>query len=213
MELRQWSGRRLAMASVVVMLGMAAPAPSARWDFESDAVGGPAKGFATGVGRWEVAEHGGSKVLAQKAVNDDPVFNVALVDGSSFQDVDVSIRVKPDSGKFDQGGGVVWRARDKDNYYVARYNPLENDFRMFLVENGRRTQLDHADAPSDKNWHTIRIETRGKEIAGWLDGVRLLTVTDRTFLGAGKIGVWSKADARSFFDDLTAAEITPPTTP
>ncbi|WP_165072923.1 hypothetical protein [Paludisphaera rhizosphaerae] len=188
---------------------LAATAPAPRWNFEADPLGGPAKGFTTGVGRWVVEERDGSKVLAQQAANDDPVFNVALVDETSYQEVDVSLRVKADAGEFDQGGGVVWRAKDKDNYYVARYNPLENNFRMYLVENGRRTQLDHADAPGDKNWHTIRITAKGKQIAGWLDGVRLLTATDRTFLGAGKVGVWSKADARSFFDDLTATEVSP----
>jgi len=180
------------------------------WDFESDAPGRPAKGFAVQVGRWEVAMDGENHVLTQLAESPKKVYNVALVEGSSYQHLDISVRVKPNAGVIDQGGGVVWRAKDKDNYYIARFNPLEDNFRAYKVEGGRRTQLDHADVPGDLGWHTIRIRMRGREITGWLDGKKLLVAEDDAFPDAGRVGVWSKADARSHFDDLKAESLPAP---
>ncbi|APW61918.1 hypothetical protein [Paludisphaera borealis] len=206
MRVRNMFGGGLCAAALVVMLGAAA-APAGDWDFESDAVGKPAKGFATEVGRWEVALDGDNHVLAQLAENENRVFNVALVEGTSLKDLGVSVRVKPKAGKLDQGGGVVWRAKDKDNYYVARFNPLEDNLRLYKVENGKRTQLDHADAPGDRDWHTLKITMQGREITGWLDGKKLLVAEDSTFPDAGRIGVWSKADAQSYFDDLKAEAV------
>lgn len=196
------------MLVLAVMVGTAAGAAHvAIWDFESDAVGKPAEGFTAEVGRWEVAQDGGNHVLAQLAENGNRVYNVALVDGTSYKDVDVSVRVKPGAGKLDQGGGLVWRAKDKDNYYIARFNPIEDNLRLYLVENGRRTQLDHADIVGDRDWHTLRITMTGRDITGWLDGKKLLIAEDSTFPDAGRIGVWSKSDAQSFFDDLKAGEV------
>jgi hypothetical protein len=188
----------------------AAFAAAGAWDFESDAAGGPARGFAVAVGRWEVAKDGENHVLAQLAASGRREYNLALAEGASYQHVDVSVRVKANAGEVDQGGGVVWRAKDKDNYYVARYNPLEDNFRAYKVEDGRRTQLDHADAPADRAWHTIRITMRGREITGWLDGKKLLVAEDSTFPDAGSIGLWSKADAQSYFDDLKAEALPAP---
>lgn len=185
---------------------VAADAAKKAWDFEADAPGMIARGFTNEVGRWEVAEDVGNHVLAQRAENEDRVFNVTLVDGTNYKDLDLSVRVKALAGKNDQGGGLVWRARDRDNYYIARYNPLEDNLRLYKVENGRRTQLDHADVPGDRGWHTLRITMSGREILGYLDGKRVLVAEDSTFPDAGKIGLWSKSDAQSYFDDLTVAE-------
>ncbi|MDG3007858.1 family 16 glycoside hydrolase [Paludisphaera mucosa] len=202
--------RRRAAAGLAAVAALAASAAPERWDFERDAVGAAARGIRAEVGRWEVAEAGGSHVLAQRAESPKPTFNVALVDGTSYRDVDLSVRVRADAGAIDQGGGIVWRAKDRDNYYVARYNPMEDNLRVYKVESGRRTQLDHADAPGDKNWHTLRIVMTGREITGWLDGVKLLVAEDSTFPDAGRIGLWSKSDARSSFDDLTATVVATP---
>jgi hypothetical protein len=91
------------------------------WDFEADTPGAIAKGFTNEVGRWEVATDGGNHVLYQKAKNDDDTFNVALVQGTSDKDLDFSVRLRAFAGNLDRGGGVVWRAKDRKNYYVARY--------------------------------------------------------------------------------------------
>jgi 3-keto-disaccharide hydrolase len=176
------------------------------WDFESDQPGKIARGFISKIGTWEVAIDGDNKVLAQKAKNDDDTFNLVLIEETHYKNLDLSVRVKAGAGTLDQGGGVVWRAMDKNNYYVARYNPLENNFRVYKVEKGKRTQFDTAKVPGDKKWHTLRITMAGDEIACYLDGMQYLEVEDSTFPSAGKIGLWSKADAQSYFDDLTVAE-------
>jgi Domain of Unknown Function (DUF1080) len=173
------------------------------WNFESDDPGKIAQGFTSEVGTWEVVRDGDNKVLAQKANNDDDTFNVVLVDGTHFKDVDLSVRLKAVAGELDQGGGVVWRAKDKNNYYIARYNPLEDNFRVYKVEGGKRTQFQSAKIPGDQKWHTVRITMAGAKITCYLDGTRHLEFEDSTFPDAGKIGLWSKADAQSYFDDLS----------
>lgn len=200
---------RHAMPLLAVLLTGLSPAavpPKRTWDFEKDEPGKIARGFTNEVGRWEVATDGGNHVLAQRAESGERVFNMALVEGTNYKDLDLSVRVRAIAGKEDQGGGLIWRARDKDNYYVARYNPLEDNLRVYKVEDGRRTQLDHADAPGDREWHTLRITMNGREILGYLDGKKLLVAEDSTFPEAGRIGLWAKSDAQSYFDNLTVGE-------
>jgi hypothetical protein len=191
----------LALAAVVAAAG-----PRHTWDFEDDAPGKIATGFRNEVGEWEVALDGTNHVLFQKAKNDDPVFNVALLADSQWKDVDLSVKLRAVAGDLDRGGGVVWRAKDKKNYYVCRYNPLENNFRVYKVVDGKRTMFKSADTPGDTRWHTLRVTMTGKQIACYLDGRRHLEVEDATFSEPGMIGLWSKADAQSYFDDLTVGE-------
>lgn len=191
--------------AAIVATGAAAPRVNRTWDFQADEPGRIAAGFTSEVGVWSVADDGGNRVLAQTARSERRAFNIAMIDDTNYQDVDISVRVKAVAGEVDQGGGLIWRARDRENYYVARYNPLEDNYRLYKVEAGRRTQLDHADAPGDRQWHTLRITMSGREIVGYLDGKRALVAEDSTFRDAGRIGLWSKADAQSLFDDLTVA--------
>jgi hypothetical protein len=188
------------------ILFAAGPAEKRTWTFESDEPGKIATGFTNEVGKWEVARDGDNKVLYQKARNEDAVFNVTLVDGTSYKDLDLSVRLKAVAGELDRGGGLVWRARDRNNYYIARYNPLEDNFRVYKVENGKRTQFQSAKVPGDEKWHTLRVTMTGSKIVCYLDGTKHLEADDGTFPGAGKIGLWSKADAQSYFDDLTVNE-------
>ena len=116
--------------------------------------------------------------------------------------MDITVRLKAVAGELDRGGGLVWRAKDKDNYYIARYNPLEDNFRVYKVEAGKRTQLQSARVPGDTKWHTLRVTMSGTRITCYLDGTKHLETDDPTFPEAGKIGLWSKADAQSYFDDL-----------
>jgi Domain of Unknown Function (DUF1080) len=176
------------------------------WIFESDEPGKIAKGFKAEVGTWEVARDGQNRVLEQKAKNDDDTFNLVLVDDTNVKNLDLSVRMKAVAGKLDQGGGLVWRARDKGNYYIARYNPLEDNFRVYKVEGGKRTQFQSAKIPGDTNWHTLRVTMTGTQITCYFDGTKYLEAEDATFAESGKIGLWSKADARSYFDDLTVEE-------
>ncbi len=180
------------------------------WTFEEDAPGSIARGFTGEVGRWEVVATPEGKVLAQKAENPDATFNVALAAGTSARNLELSVRIKPVEGKEDQGGGVVWRARDSKNYYIARYNPLEDNFRVYKVVNGKRTMFQDAKAPRLDGWRSIRVVMKGDHIECHLDGKKVLDVHDSTFPDAGRVGLWSKADARSYFDDLTLRSLDPP---
>ena len=176
------------------------------WTFETDTVGQIAHGFSSEVGQWEVARDQANQVLCQKARNEDAVFNVALVKGSRYKDVDLSVKLKPVAGEIDRGGGLIWRAKDRNNYYVCRYNPLEDNFRVYKVEAGKRTMFKGAKTAGDEKWHALRVTMAGIRITCYLDGQKLLEADDETFKEAGMIGLWSKADAQTFFDDLTVGQ-------
>ena len=192
-------------------------ARSMSWGFDSDAPGGVPAGWyvdeTAGTGHpaaWQVvadpsAPSAPNAVAITKNENYGHTFNLALVKGSSFTDVDVTVQVKAIAGKEDQGGGVVWRAADANNYYITRWNPLENNFRVYYVKDGRRRQLASARVKLDTSkWHTVRAVMRGKHIDCFLDGRKLLSVDDDTFTKAGMIGLWVKADGKTLFDQLQA---------
>ncbi len=143
----------------------------------------------------------GGKTLAQTSADGpDKFFNLCVVEGTSYADVDLAISLKAIAGKLDQGGGPVWRYQDANNYYIARLNPLENNFRCYKVEDGKRTQFATADVDAPANrWHTIRVVSSGQHMQCYLNDKLLLDVEDETFKGAGKIGLWSKADAQTRF--------------
>ena len=144
------------------------------------------------------------------SANRGATFNVALADGARFQDMDLSVAVWAVSGEEDQGGGPVWRAADEANYYITRWNPLEKNFRLYFVKDGRRKQLAGAAATGDVSvWHVIRVVAVGAHIDCYLDGEKLLSVDDETFAGAGLVGLWTKADAAALFDDLHVTTVGP----
>lgn len=130
-------------------------------------------------------------------------FNLCWTDSILFQDGSIEVSMKPVSGEEDQGGGLVWRVKDQDDYYVCRANPLEGNFRVYVVESGKRRQLASADVEiSSGEWHQIRVDQEGEHIVCSLDGKQLLEADDPTFPGEGGVGFWTKADAVSMFDDL-----------
>jgi len=111
--------------------------------------------------------------------------------------------MKAVAGEIDQGGGIVWRAKDAKNYYLARYNPLEDNYRLYKVIDGKRTMFLNADIAHSDGWHALRITMSGDQIVCYYDGKKYMEHKDDTLKEAGKIGLWSKADAQSQFDDLT----------
>ena len=129
-------------------------------------------------------------------------FNVGLVDAVSCQDVDVSVSFRSIAGEVDQGGGLVWRAKDENNYYIARLNPLEDNYRVYKVVEGKRRQLQNFDLDHTPGWHMLHITMAGDRIRCSYDGKQCLEVRDTTFPEAGRIGLWTKADAQTHFDDL-----------
>lgn len=141
--------------------------------------------------------------------NQGSTFNLALAENVRIQNPDIHVSIKAVAGVEDQGGGPVWRARDADNYYVARWNPLEDNFRIYYVKQGERVQIAsttiHTNAQA---WHRIRVTMVGTQIRAWFDGKLALEVEDATFSNAGMAGLWIKADGLTRFDDLLAAEST-----
>jgi hypothetical protein len=164
---------------------------------------------------WSVIEDyettSGVNILALRNVQDNPrpTFNICWASTPVFQDGEIEVKVRGDSGKIDQGGGPIWRVKDASNYYVARYNPLENNFRLYYVKDGDRKMIaDAGNIPIKAGeWFTIRIVHKGDKIEGWLNGKRLLDANDKTLSEAGGFGVWTKADAASSFDDFAVRPV------
>ena len=173
-----------------------------KWDFESDASGKAAAGFREGVGKWTIALDGQNHVLAQSAQNEDSVYNVTFRPDVLYSDVDLSVRLKAVNGIVDQGGGLVWRVKNAQTYYLARYNPLEDSFRAYKVVDGKRTQIGSVKAAGDLAWHTLRVVMKGSQIRCSLDEKIVIEVEDRSIRGHGRIGLWTKSDAQSYFDDF-----------
>ena len=198
------------MFSALLTAILALNADSTTWTFDDAKAGELPKGWTatkTGEGPgsvWKVVERGKQKVLAQTSADGPkPLFNLCVVDAPSMTDIELSLSVRARDGKIDQGGGPVWRYQDADNYYVCRWNPLEDNFRLYHVVDGKRTQLTTADVKVKTDEpHTIRVTHQGSRIACFLDGKKLLEADDKTIVKPGKIGVWSKADAVTDFDDV-----------
>jgi hypothetical protein len=174
-------------------------APTRTFDFEGRGL----EGWTTVAGRWAVEEMAGAtsgkKVLVQRETKNE--FNVVVAPGS-YSDVDVTVKFKPISGHQDASGGIVFRFTD-GKYYVVRANALEDNFRFYYYDRGRR-QLATARVtpPALGQWHTLRVVVVGERVQAWLDDVRHLDHRDSRF-ASGRVGLWTKADSITAFDDLT----------
>jgi hypothetical protein len=212
------------MNCVVVILVVAVVTPAfgqtRRADLAAEAVDQPPKGFDFGhtagvgrPGRWVVQAEGSNKVLAQlDADRTGARFPVAVLADVRAADVDLSVRFKPVSGQVDQAAGLVWRYQDENNYYIVRANALEDNVVLYKVQQGRRTDLavkgegrtygKPSKVPSGQ-WGTLRIVARGPLFEVYHNGAKLYEVEDATFAQPGRVGVWTKADSVTYFDDLT----------
>jgi hypothetical protein len=131
-------------------------------------------------------------------------FPWCVKNATSLADGFVEVKFKPLRGRDDQAGGVLWRWKDGDNYYVARANALENNVSLYYTANGRRNTIKYVDAPVPLNaWHTLRVEFSDQNIRVTLNGKTYIEVADRRITGAGAVGVWTKADSVTSFDDFT----------
>lgn len=123
---------------------------------------------------------------------------------ASLKDGFVQVKFKPVSGKEDQAGGVIWRWQDGDNYYVARGNALEDNVTIYYTTKGERHERGRAKMKVATNeWHTLRVDFQGPHFTLSLDGTKALEWNDDTFQNAGAVGVWTKADSVTLFDDFT----------
>jgi len=119
----------------------------------------------------------------------------------------ISVKFKANSGQEDQGGGIMWRVQDKNNYYIARYNPLENNLCLYYVKNAHRRLLNSATVLLDKeHWHSMKIIQHNTHYNAYLDSKNILQGNNTTFTNAGGIGVWTKADALTSFKDFKVTE-------
>jgi len=159
--------------------------------------------------QWEVRRDGSAPtqpyVLAQLAA--DPVGDrapLAIWDGVSLRDGEISVRLKPLSGHEVEAGGIVWRYRDQNNYYLARANATDKNVQVFKVVNGIRVPLmagvRHDITPNE--WSTLKVWTRGNRFQIYIDHRRVLQGQDSTFTGPGKVGLWTVADSVTYFDDF-----------
>jgi hypothetical protein len=206
---RQWLESALALLAAIglsrrradaagVDLKLPDGATTETFDFDARGI----EGWTTVTGRWGVEELSGApsgqKVLVQRETSNE--FNVIVAPGR-YADVDVSVKFKPIAGRQDASGGIVFRFTD-GKYYVVRANALEDNFRLYYYERGRR-QLASATVkrPALGQWHTVRVVAVGDRIQAWLDGTRRLDHRDARFK-AGGVGLWTKADSVTAFDDL-----------
>ncbi len=185
-----------------------ASARSHSWDFSSSEPDKLPRGWKSHGGTWQVVEDptapSAPVALAQLAgSHSGSHFNLAVADQPELADLTLSLKYRAVAGQEDQGGGPVWRYRDPENYYIARENPLEGNYRVYKVVKGRRIQLGSADvkAPSGE-WHSLEITMIGSHIECSLNGRKYLDVKDETFTAAGRVGLWTKADAQTQFDDV-----------
>src|SRR5262249_27423139 len=157
-----------------------------------------------GTGGERAGAGGGKRVLVQRELRN--TFNVIVAPLGPYSDVDVSMKFKPMSGREDASGGIVFRFSD-GKYYLIRANALEDNFRFYYFEGNRRMISSAAvHPPALGQWHTLRVVAVGERVRGWLNGTLLLDHTDRRFK-AGRVGLWTKADSITAFDQLTVRGI------
>jgi hypothetical protein len=206
-----------------VFLALSATLFSQVINFDTDEEGKTPKGFVMGLtgkgkpGVWVVRKDptapSAPNVLVQMDAN--PVsyrFPVCVYEGFIGRDVDISVKYKPMSGNEDQAAGIVWRYQDQNNYYIVRANANENNVVLYKVKNGIRADLPlvgkgrtygmKARIPSGK-WGNLRVVAAANRFEVYSNGTKLYEVEDSTFPMAGKVGLWTKADSVTLFDDLT----------
>ncbi|MHC4103670.1 MAG: PepSY domain-containing protein [Planctomycetota bacterium] len=183
------------------------------WSFEKNEVGSVPKGWKVaetrGKGKtatWKVISDGAESkkaVAITENKNSGSTYNLLIAKETNYKDLEIELKVKSMTGKEDQGGGPIWRAKDADNYYIARWNPLEKNFRVYYVKDGRRKQLASADIETDSGkWHEIEIKHVGNKIVAEFDDEKVIEIEDSTFAEGGMVGLWTKADAATAFDDF-----------
>ncbi len=194
-------------------------APRARtWTFDDAVVGQVPAGFrlteAGGTGtpaKWAVVADSSAPTQPHafgivESRNTKKTYNLAIIEGTSYADVDLQVMVKATSGVLNQGGGPIWRVKDELNYYIARWDPVEDNAYLYVVQAGNRTALAKVDIELDHDaWHALRVVAEGSHIELYIDDKPLLSVDDSALPEPGMLGLWTKSDAATLFDDLSVA--------
>src|SRR5438477_6756373 len=200
--------------AVIIMSSLIAPAARAETiGFDNAKPGAAPPGWTatkTGKGeaKWTVEKDDTApskpNVLKQSG---EATYPVCLKNETSVKDGFVEVKFKPISGKEDQAGGIVWRAKDSDNYYIAHANALEDNVTIYHTIKGKRTEKKRTEFKVASNqWHTQRVEFIGNRFTVTFDGKKAIEWEDQTFTGPGMVGVWTKADSVTLFDDFSYGE-------
>src|SRR2546422_4313032 len=190
------------------------PGTTISYNFDKETPGGmPAKFRAarTGQGsegKWAVMADPSApskpNVVAQTSMDKtDYRFPLLISDEGSFKDLELSVKFKAVAGEVDRAAGLVFRLQDANNYYIVRANAAEDNYRLYHVIKGSRRQFAGANFKvTSGEWHELKVECVGNKIICYYDGQTKIEATDETFKEAGKIGLCTKAESRTYFDDL-----------
>jgi hypothetical protein len=186
----------------------AEPARTYRWSFDDAAAGSLPADYISVLGDWTVASESTApsppNVLRQTGAYKNPDFPRAMVNGLTFVDLTLRVRCRPEKGDIDRACGLMFRAKDSDNYYVTRANALEDNVRLYRVVNGDRQEFASADLKvTSGEWHMLEVTAQGSKLEVSWNGRTVIQANDTTF-AKGKIGLWTKADSVTAFDDLEA---------
>ena len=133
----------------------------------------------------------------------EATFPVCIKNDTNLKDGFVEVKFKPVAGKEDQAGGVIWRVQDANNYYISRANALEDNVTIYHTINGKRVAFKNINTKVTSGvWHTLRVDFEGNKFTVTFDGNKVIEATDESFANAGKVGVWTKADSVTEFDDF-----------
>ena len=204
----------LAVAIAVPVVGFSLDSATRVWTFDDDPPESLPPEFQVGTlfdgrpaGEWKILQtemaNRGKHVLGQlMGKGAEHAYKVVLVQGTTATDLDLRVSFLPISGKADMGGGLIWRATDDRNYYLTRANPLEQNIRVYRVVNGIRHMLENFNQTIDvRKWHTLRVTHQGCRVNIFYDDKQVFDLCDKTF-HAGMIGLWTKSDAVTYFDDF-----------
>jgi hypothetical protein len=197
---------------ITIMMMATAPAGAETVNFDNMKTGAPPQGWTatqtgSGAAKWTVEKDTSApskpNVLKQSG---QATFPVCFKNQTSVKNGFVEVKFKPISGNEDQAGGLIWRLQDANNYYVARANALENNVTIYHTINGKRTGKKRAKMQiASGTWHTLRVDFNANHFTVRFDGKKAIEWDDDTFKNAGNVGVWTKADSVTEFDDFNYA--------
>src|SRR6266852_4064671 len=200
----------MTIATILAITLLAGVALADTVNFDNLKTGAPPPGWTatktgSGTAKWTIEQDDSApskpNVLKQSG---QATYPVCIKDDTSLKDGFVEVKFKPTSGKEDQAGGLIWRARDSNNYYIARANALEDNVTIYHTINGRRTEKKRTKMKvATGQRHTLMVDFEGNHFTVEFDGKKAIDWEDSTFKDAGKVGVWTKADSVTLFDDFS----------
>jgi hypothetical protein len=199
-----------AWLSITIVMMATAGAGAETVNFDNMKTGAPPQGWTatqtgSGEAKWSVERDNSApsrpNILRQSG---QATFPVCFKNDTNVKDGFVEVKFKPVAGREDQAGGVIWRLQNANNYYIARANALENNVTIYHTISGKRTEKKRANMQVTSGvWHTLHVDFSGGRFIVTYDGKKAFEWDDNTFKDAGKVGVWTKADSVTEFDDFT----------